>query len=102
MEAGGGAAEIPEGVSLGLGSVDRGAAVLSFLNLFFLNPVLGAVREERIFKKFWGAKHVGEGVETALQVPLRLLCGVKIGSKALFLKKFKKLFNPKNPGIPRD
>ena len=94
-------------MSLGLGSVDRGAAVLSFLNLsflnlFFLNPVLGAVREERIFKKFWGAKHVGEGVETALQVPLRLLCGVKIGSKALFLKKFKKLFNPKNPGIPRD
>ena len=62
---GGGAAEIPEGVSLGLGSVDRGAAVLSFLNLsflnlFFLNPVLGAVREERIFKKFWGAKRAGE------------------------------------------
>ena len=43
----------------------------------------------------------GEGWRLALCGLSKLLCRVKTGPKTLFLKKFKKLFNPKNPGNAR-
>ncbi len=43
----------------------------------------------------------GELLSESLEALLGLLWGMKIGPKTLFLKKFKKLFNPKNPGITR-
>ena len=51
--------------------------------------------------KNFGHKACGGGGKTTLQVPSELLWRVKIGPKTLFLKKFKKLFNPKNPGNTR-
>ena len=57
--------------------------------------------QEKSSKKFGAQSVRGRGGKTTLQVPSELLWRVKIGSKTLFLKKFKKLFNPKNPGNTR-
>ena len=61
-------------------------------------------RKKKSSKKIWGTKCAGERLKLlseSLEALLGLLWGMKIGPKTLFLKKFKKLFNPKNPGITR-
>ena len=68
---------------------------------FFLNQSPGMLRESKNLQKILDTKRAGEGGKTTLQVPSELLWRVKIGPKTLFLKKFKKLFNPKNPGNTR-
>ena len=55
---------------------------------------------EKIFKKIWDAKRAGERLKP-LSEPLGSCFEGEIGPKTLLLKKFKKLFNPKNPGNTR-